>query len=126
MANGISIMLPLVYSKQDGPFQLNKTIPETVKQNFKNLVMTVQGERLMDPDFGIGIQSFLFENYSPSAMQILKSKAIDQVLKYMPFLEIQDFIVTESKSNINQFYIYIKYSITSMNVLDELNFTVSR
>jgi phage baseplate assembly protein W len=126
MANGISIMLPLVYSKQDGPFQLNKTIPETVKQNFKNLVMTAQGERLMDPDFGIGIQSFLFENYSPSAMQILKSKAIDQVLKYMPFLEIQDFIVTESKSNINQFYIYIKYSITSMNVLDELNFTVSR
>lgn len=126
MANGISVMLPLVYSKQDGPFQLNKTIPETVKQNFKNLVMTTQGERLMDPNFGIGIQSFLFENYSSSGMQILKSKAIDQVLKYMPFLEIQDFIVTESKSNINQFYIYIKYSITSMNVLDELNFTVSR
>jgi len=126
MANGISVLLPLNYNKQDGPFQLNKTIQETVKQNFKNLVLTVQGERLMDPDFGIGIQSYLFENYTAAVSVSIKSTAVAQTKKYMPFIEIQDFTITESKSNINEFYIYIKYLITSMNVLDELNFTVTK
>ena len=126
MANGISVLLPLNYNKQDGPFQLNKTIQDTVRQNFKNLVLTVQGERLMDPDFGIGIQSYLFENYTPAISVNIKSTAISQTKKYMPFIEIQDFTITESKSNINEFYIYIRYLITSMNVLDELDFTVTK
>ena len=54
-----------VMNKEDGPFQLNKTIPETVKQNLKNLVFTNKGERIMDPLFGIGVYSYLFENYTP-------------------------------------------------------------
>ena len=36
MATGISVKLPLVYSSEDGPYQLTKTLPETIKQNFKN------------------------------------------------------------------------------------------
>lgn len=126
MANGISVMLPFIYDKQDGPFKLNKTIPDTVKQNFKNLVLTAQGERLMDPNFGIGIQSYLFENYTQGTIQSLRSEATAQARKYMPFINIEEFNVVESKTDINQFYIYIRYSIGSIGVLDELNFTVTR
>jgi phage baseplate assembly protein W len=126
MANGISVLLPLVYNKQDGPFQLNKTLQDTVKQNFKNLVLTAKGERLMDPDFGIGIQSYLFENYSPSVSIGLKAEAVGQTKKYMPFIDVLDMTISESKTNNNEFYIYIRYSIASMNALDELSFTVTK
>ena len=126
MAQGISVLLPLVYNKQDGPFQLNKTIQETVKQNFKNLVMTNKGERIMDPDFGIGISSFLFENYNLGVVQSLRAEAINQTQKYLPFINVEDFNVVESNTNPNQFYIYIRYSISSINVLDELSFVISK
>lgn len=126
MANGISVSLPLTYSKQDGPFLLNKTIPDTVRQNFKNLVLTAQGERLMDPDFGIGLYSFLFENYTVGTNQAILQVATEQVKKYMPFINIEEITITDSKTNINQFYIYIRYSIQSLNVLDELTFTIAR
>jgi phage baseplate assembly protein W len=126
MANGVSVLLPLIYSKQDGPFQLNKSVTDSVKQNFKNLMLTVKGERIMDPDFGVGIHSFLFENYNQSTNQSIISEANTQILKYMPFINLQEIKVTDSKTNNNQFYIYIRYSIQSLNVLDELNFTVSR
>ena len=126
MANGVSVLLPLIYSKQDGPFQLNKSVTDSVKQNFKNLMLTVKGERIMDPDFGVGIHSFLFENYNQSTNQSIISEANTQILKYMPFINLQEIKVTYSKTNNNQFYIYIRYSIQSLNVLDELNFTVSR
>ena len=126
MAQGISVLLPLIYSKQDGPFQLNKTIQETVKQNFRNLVMTIKGERLMDPNFGIGISSFLFENFTVGTTQGIKTEAIEQTKKYMPFINIQDFTVAESNTNLNQFYIYIRYSVNSLNILDELSFVISK
>lgn len=126
MANGISVLLPLIYDKQDGPFLLNKTIQDAVKQNFKNLVLTNKGERIMDPDFGIGIYSFLFENYTLSTNQSVRAEAVLQAKKYMPFINIEEFIVAESKSNINQFHIYIKYSINSLNALDELSFVVTK
>ena len=126
MAQGISPSLPLVYHQQDGPFQLNKNIRDTVKQNFKNLVLTNQGERIMDPDFGIGIYSLLFENYIPGNNESIKSEAIAQAKKYMPFISIQDFIITETTTNLNQFNIYIRYAVQSLNVLDELSFVVTK
>jgi phage baseplate assembly protein W len=126
MANGISVALPLIYSKQDGPFRLNKTIEETIKQNFKNLILTIKGERLMDPNFGVGIYSYLFENYTQTTTQILRAETVDQIRKYMPFISIKDLTIAESKTDINQFYVYIKYQVTSLNVLDELSFVISK
>ena len=38
MFKGYSVALPLTYNKQDGPFLLNKTMQQVVKQNLKNLV----------------------------------------------------------------------------------------
>ena len=41
-------------------------------------------------------------------------------------INIEEFVITDTKTNINQFYIYIKYSISSLNVLDELSFVVTK
>lgn len=126
MAQGISVSLPLVYDKQDGPFKLNKTIQESVKQNFKNLILTNKGERIMDPLFGVGIYSYLFENYSQATQSIINAEVVSQVNKYLPFITIQQLLLNETSTNLNQFYIYIKYSINSLDVLDELSFVVTR
>ena len=37
-------------------------ISENIKQNFKNLILTVPGERVMLPDFGVGLKQYLFTN----------------------------------------------------------------
>ena len=92
----------------------------------KNLILTNKGERIMDPNFGVGIYSFLFENYSSMTSVSLKEEAVSQIRKYMPFLSILEFNVAQSNTNINQFYIYIKYSIESLNVLDELSFVITK
>lgn len=126
MANGISVSLPLNYDKQDGPFKLNKTIEDSVKQNFQNLILTVKGERIMDPDFGVGISSFLFENYDPTTEHRIREEALRQTKKYMPFINILEFKISEAATNNNQFYIYIRYSVNSLNTLDELTFVVSK
>ena len=54
MAVGISVKLPFQRTNKDGPFALNKTLLDAVKQNFKGLILTQPGERIMDIDFVMG------------------------------------------------------------------------
>ena len=56
---GLSPKLPIQKDPVDG-FALTKTFKEMVKQNFKNLMLTSPGERIMDPEFGVGLRRFLF------------------------------------------------------------------
>ena len=58
---GISPRIPLVYDQTDGPYQLNKTLKETFRQNLRMLLLTMPGERIMVPEFGVGIYGFLFD-----------------------------------------------------------------
>jgi len=47
---GISPSLPLTLDTTNG-YQLNQTFQEAVKQNLVGLILTVPGERIMDPNF---------------------------------------------------------------------------
>jgi phage baseplate assembly protein W len=70
---GISPKLPISKNKEDG-YTLTKTYLESTQQNLKNLLLTVPGERMMDPDFGVGMNRFLFENHGISTYGSILSK----------------------------------------------------
>ena len=71
---GLTPKLPLALSSDDGAYQLIKTYKNLVKQNFKNLILTSPGERIMDPHFGVGIRNFLFENDGQQLYSEISSK----------------------------------------------------
>jgi len=56
MATGLTPQLPLNFGGE-GDFALIKVYEDLVKQNLKNLMLTIPGERTMDSNFGAGIQS---------------------------------------------------------------------
>ena len=85
--NGISPKLPLHRSSIDG-YGLTKSFYEVARQNFKMLILTSPGERVMEPEFGVGIRSYLFEEMRDSTYSAIQSRIYDQVKKYMPFIEI--------------------------------------
>ena len=89
--SGVSPKLPLLNSRIDGAYELNKTIKEAVKQNLRNMLLTQPGERVMDPLFGLGLNSYLFENFSTFVAGDIRSGLIIQIEKYMPFIELLDF-----------------------------------
>ena len=66
MTNGIAPKIPLKVDQVDGPYGLIKDYVELVKQNFKMLLLTNPGERIMNPDFGVGLRRYLFEMNGPS------------------------------------------------------------
>ena len=125
---GLTPKLPLIYSSTDGAYGLVKSFKELVKQNFKNLVLTSPGERIMDPLFGVGIRNFLFENDSDLLYSNIESTVQQQVTKYMPFVIILDitFLSAAVAQNMDNNYLSmtIEYTIGPLDTIDKLEITV--
>jgi len=127
---GLTPKLPLARSSEDGAYQLIKTYKVLVKQNFKNLILTSPGERIMDPHFGVGIRNFLFENDGESLYSEISTRIENQVKKYMPFIIVIgiSFVTPEmagARGMDNNFLsMIIEYTIGPLDVIDSLAITV--
>ena len=72
-------------------FNSSYTTKEQVKSNLINLLLTSPGERLMNPEFGIGIRQYLFEQVIDK--EFLKNKITDGAQTYIPEIEIDDVFI---------------------------------
>ena len=124
MAKGLSVKLPLYLDPDDG-IGLNKTYRESVKQNFLNLLLTIPGERVMIPRFGVGLKRFLFENDNVVVRSNIMAKINEQTNKYLPYIKITNIIFTSNLENhdidLNFLGIKIEYIILPLQASDEIN-----
>lgn len=120
--NGFSPKLPIMYSKEDGVYTLNKTILDTIRQNLKMLLLTVPGERLTDIKFGVGLRRYLFLQDTDELRGTIQANIYEQVRKYLSYITIKDIIFNPAGSSVdNVLSITIRYTVTSLNINDELN-----
>ena len=94
---GLSPKLPLVRDPHAG-YALTKNLKQVAAQNFKMLILTNPGERIMDVNFGVGILGYLFENNNQQTYDQIRSKIEEQPSRYLPYIQIRD--ITFSSSNI--------------------------
>ena len=129
MASGLSVRLPLVVSNVFGPYDLNTTYDELAKQNLKMVVLTNPGERIMDPDFGVGISKYLFANNGPDTYSAIAGRINEQVSIYLPYLKIEniDFTIPENNPDLfpNSLTLSILFTIVPLQQSDELQITIS-
>jgi len=85
---GLSAALPLVVSEVFGPYNLNTTFEDLAKQNLKMLVLTIPGERMMYPNFGVGLTSYLFEANLDETYERIRERLYEQVAIYLPYIRI--------------------------------------
>ena len=121
--NALSVSLPLANSSADG-WELIKTLPVLVKQNLKMILLTHTGERVMNPNFGVGLQSYLFRKFDASVYAEIESKIIEQVAQYLPAVTINNIIFSDSEQDSSKLYIAIEYSVPNVNIKDILEFTL--
>ena len=120
MATGISVKLPLRVTKHDGPYGLTKDLVSTVKQNFKNLVLTTPGERVMDVNFGVGIYGMLFENYNSDVQLKIRERIVSQTAEYMPFITIRSINFNDTEIDSNKILVAVNYYVSPLNFEDEI------
>jgi phage baseplate assembly protein W len=97
--SGIGAALPLEISYEDGPYGLLKTIKQVAAQNLKMLIFTNPGERVMDPDFGVGIRTYLFLQNHERVYATLETEIFEQVSKYIPYVSIRKIYLNTPLTN---------------------------
>jgi|TARA_B110000902_G_scaffold242856_1_gene294581 phage baseplate assembly protein W len=105
-------------------FKGTQTLKEQVKSNLINLLLTEPGERVNEPNFGVGLKNLLFEQ-NPD-VEVLKEKINTQIEFYIPLITLSDvdanFLEDEHK-----LFIVISYSFNLDGSSDaiQLNFNSS-
>tara|TARA_R100000697_G_scaffold105034_1_gene118664 strand:+ start:36 stop:434 length:399 start_codon:yes stop_codon:yes gene_type:complete len=122
---GIGPVLPLSRDSQFGYYSLHVTYKDQVEQNFKTLMLTAPGERIMNPDFGVGLRHFLFEQKILVVPRI-KQRIHNQVRKYMPYVKINRLLF-DSRNNQKKLAdesmlltVIIEYEVPDFNLETEL------
>jgi phage baseplate assembly protein W len=117
MAYGLAPKLTLELDTEDGAYKLLKTVPEVAKQNLKMLVLTSPGERVMIPDFGVGLRRYLFELAGTGIEERIRQRIVDQVAKYLPYIRLGAVSVQTSQTSPdvpdNTLAVRIEYSVPS-------------
>ena len=105
-------------------FKGTTTVKEQVKSNLINLLLTEPGERVNEPNFGVGLKKLLFEQ-SPN-VEVLKEKINTQIEFYIPTITLSDVSFTPSEDEYKLF-ILISYSFNLDGSTDaiQLNFNSS-
>ena len=121
--SSIGIKVPITYDSGDG-FTMLKTLDDTIKQNLKMLILTNPGERVMEPEFGVGIKQYLFSNFSEDISSQITTKIKSQVQRYMPSVVIHNILFFNSNPDTNSLSFAIQYYVPDIGLSDLLEFTI--
>jgi len=125
--SGLTPRLPLTRDHLNG-YMLITTYKDLVKQNFKNLMFTIPGERVMDLDFGIGLKRYLFEMDNPGVYNRISGRINQQVSQYLPYINIMDIkfnsAATDDSLDPHYLSVAVEYLIVPLDTADKLELTL--
>lgn len=128
LSNGtLGIKLPFNSPKKGskiGLFSMSYSTEEQAISNYINLLLTKKGERYMQPNFGIGIYSYLFENNTPDLKIALRSIINEQSSIWLPYIFNKDIIINDytfSGDSHQAINIKIIFSVTELGANRVIN-----
>jgi len=120
----IGVTLPLQRGNT-GYFAQSSSTLEQIKSNYRNLILTKKGERLMQPEFGCDIHSMLFENITDDMLETVRFAIVSATERWMPFLEVRELDVVSLKEEPNKIDITVSYRFrNNPNVTDSITVSV--
>ena len=120
----IGITLPI----QIGNTAFNQSFitADQVKSNIKNLLLTKRFERLMQPEFGSGMQELLFNMNDEMFADNLENNIVDTLSKWLPYVNVETINIQQSnefKDN-NKVEVSVSFRVSDTQVLDTVTFNV--
>ena len=108
-----------------GFFRQSKTIPQQVKSNIKNLLLTSKGERVFQPNFGCDLKNILFEQIDTQSLDEVDESIREALSTWLPYVNVNDLIIVQDESNPNEITISLEYSTTLQpDALDNITFNL--
>ena len=114
----IGIDLPFRKSDEiEGWFASTTTTITAVKNNIRNLLSTHKGERYLQPNIGLNLRKFQFEQFTDELRLQIENDILDTFEFWLPFVQVRDLEVqmsdaTAGSVNNNKLIISVVFNIT--------------
>ena len=113
----IGIDLPFRKSEGvEGYFASTSFTIDAVKQNVIQLLQTKKGERLFQPNLGMNLDRFLFEQITSDTILDIQNEIIDSFNFWLPFVTINDIRVEQGGDynvGTNSINVYVEFSLNN-------------
>jgi phage baseplate assembly protein W len=93
---------------------------EDVRQAIVIILGTSPGERVMRPDFGAGLDDFVFEPVNPTTMTRVRSRVHDALVDWEARIDVLDVTVDTDAEARNRLNIAVQYRVRATNALHNL------
>ena len=118
--DNVFIGIDLPFRKSDGIegwFASTTTTIKSVKNNIRNLLSTHKGERYLQPNIGLNLRKFLFEQFTDELRLQIENDILDTFEFWLPFIQVKDLKVqmsdaTAGSVNNNKLIISVVFNIT--------------
>ena len=102
-----------------------KTIDQA-KSNIKNLLLTKKYERLMQPNFGSGLQELLFEINDDEFAEKLENTIIDSISTWLPYINVENIDIqqTNEMKDTNKVGVSVTFRVGETTNLETVTFNV--
>lgn len=93
---------------------------EDIRQSIMIIMGTEPGERIMRPDFGAGLNRFVFEPANTTTMALIQTRVHDALVDWEPRIEVITVKVTLDPNERNLLLIEVTYRVRATNTLHNL------
>jgi len=121
--SSLAVKLPLMYSQENGYMMIKSMLP-MIRQNLKMLLLTNPGERIMIPAFGVGMRTYLFENFDETTYAKIRARVKSQAKIFMPYITINSIQFIPEDMDNGKLSLIIKYVVPSLRSQDVFKFNV--
>lgn len=102
----------------------NTDTTNAIKQNMRMLLLTRKGEYVWDPNFGVGLHAYLFENDTTISTGFLEGEIRNQSSTYMPYVQI-DGIDIQIDSDTQTLKVQLRFRYNGLNIPELFEVEVS-
>jgi phage baseplate assembly protein W len=102
-----------------GVFYPTYTTQEAIKNNLIDFFLTEPGERYLNPAYGGGLRSFIFEQISSNTLETLQEDIQSKISRQFPNVQVSNLEILQDP-DYNTITAVIKYNIVDTAISDEI------
>lgn len=87
---------------------------DDVRESIRIILGTRRGERVMRPDFGAGLEDFVFESINTTTIELLKKRVEEALIDWEPRIDVERVEVKDERTR-GRLLVSLDYRVRSTN-----------
>jgi phage baseplate assembly protein W len=121
---GIEIKVPFQIDPSTGGVVILTNYNDIIAQHVLTALMTAPGERVMNPNYGVGLETKVFEPIYARNSAVLQQDVQSLLQATEPSVQINSIVVAQDPNYANVLDVTISYSVLPSNAVNTLSLAV--